>query len=373
MKKLMLFCIYTILTFLLTEVSAKEEYADTIQVNNEKYVPETTGSRQILFKFAPKRKMFFMDYKGNRKSIQQAAKLIGDNLGAIRRGEMLISVNGYCTSFESEQSNLRMAKNRSNQVKSYYITNHGMKERFYKTTNHTTPYNGDNNIVAMLELIRLDEETSPKAEEVSPTPEPTPDSIPKPIQGAIQETTPKPTDTIAEAIDCHLPTTNDGKVSNWRIKTNLPYYAAVIPNLAVEWRFKDHWSLDVPIFYMPFTVKLDYRFRTFTVQPSVRYWLRDDWKGHFFGIHATGGRYNVATKNDYRYQDINGMWGGGLDYGYALSFAKHWGMEFNIGAGLIYSKYEIFYNINNGAVRSYPHWKAYWGITRLGISIFYNI
>ena len=156
------------------------------------------------------------------------------------------------------------------------------------------------------------------------------------------------------------------------LKTNIPYWALVVANLGVEVRLSDQWSLDIPVMYSPYTSAPTYRFRIFAVQPSARYWLKPDMTGHFFGIHATGGMFNISVNDTQRFQDINGAWGGGIDYGYALKFSKHWGMEFNIGIGYLWSRYETFYNIENGV--SYNEATLnYFGITRLGISLIYKL
>ena len=135
-----------------------------------------------------------------------------------------------------------------------------------------------------------------------------------------------------------------------------------------EYRFADHWSVDVPVYYsgMDDGPRLSFP-RTLSVQPSVRYWLSPDWKGHFFGVHLTAGQFNIATNDKTRYQDVNGMYGVGVDYGYALKFTERWGMEFNIGVGLIHTRYNTYYNIDNG-MRYDTRVKNYWGITRCGIS-----
>lgn len=156
------------------------------------------------------------------------------------------------------------------------------------------------------------------------------------------------------------------------IKTNIPYWGLVVPNLAVEIKLADHWSLDIPVFYSPFTVADNYRFRTFTLQPGVRYWLKPQMKGHFFGVHVTGGMYNISVDKKYRYQDTDGVWGAGIDYGYALEFSKHWGMEFNIGVGYLWTKYQTYYNIENGAPCGIST-HNYLGVTRLGISLIYKL
>ena len=345
-----------------SDFQAWAQAMDTVQVGGNKYIPESTDS-MILFRFYGKRKMFFMDYRGNRGNIATAQRLLKENIDSIKSGHYLISVHGYCSSYETRADNLRIAKNRSNQVKSYFITNNGMKERYYKTTNHPYAYQGDRGVVALLELVKVNE-LEKKQEVIVPEQQPEPADT---VVQAVPEPQPEPVEEEPAA-----PAAVIEDMQRWALKTNAVGWAFVVPNLAVEWRFADRWSLDVPVYYSPYTVAKTYRFRTLAVQPSVRYWLRDDWRGSFFGLHLTGGQYNVSVKDDYRYQDIHGMWGAGLDYGYALQFSKHWGMEFNIGAGMIYSKYNVYYNVDNGARRSTDNSKVYWGVTRCGISVVYK-
>lgn len=45
----------------------------------------------------------------------------------------------------------------------------------------------------------------------------------------------------------------------WAIKTNVAYLAATVANLGVEYSFGDHYSIDLPIIYSPYTVARDYR------------------------------------------------------------------------------------------------------------------
>lgn len=106
----------------------------------------------FLFRFKSRTSMFFMHFDDNEPTIRAAAEMIERNREAIRKGDMYVVVHGYCSSFLTEYSNMAMARNRSNQVKSYYITNHGLKEDNYRTKNHTVPYNGDKDVVAMMRL-----------------------------------------------------------------------------------------------------------------------------------------------------------------------------------------------------------------------------
>lgn len=196
-----------------------------------------------------------------------------------------------------------------------------------------------------------------------------PETISEPVPAATETVV---TETAALTEKSRMKREEFWETSKIWLKTNIPYWGLVVPNIAAEVRLADHWSLDIPVFYSPFTVANSYRFRIFAIQPSVRYWLKPEMKGHFFGVHLTGGAFNIAVDDKFRYQDTDGVWGAGIDYGYALKFSRHWGMEFNIGVGYLWTKYQTFYNVENGAPFA-TDTKNYFGITRVGISLIYKL
>ena len=104
----------------------------------------------ILFRFVPGKRMFFSPFGGNDVSIRRAAALIGQHREAIEAGHAYVVVRGFCGSFGTRAANLAAAKNRTNQVKSWFITHHGMKEEYYRTRNSTYSYNGIKDVVALV-------------------------------------------------------------------------------------------------------------------------------------------------------------------------------------------------------------------------------
>lgn len=320
----------------------------------------------IIFHFAKARKMFFKDYKANNESINKAERLIKQHIKAIRAGKAIITIEGFCTSFKTEISNLKMAKNRSNQVKSYYITHLRLKETNYRTRNHTHPYKEYKNIVALLKIDYLQQKFQTDSSHTTVSISPTIEN--KDTVTTTHTTPPLKNDTTVSVKQSV--TVGEKLHHDWIVKTNLPFWGLVVPNLAVEYGFREHWSVEIPVYYMPITVSREYRFRIFAVQPSLRYWLKPQQKGHFFGFHLTTGLFNISTNDKTRYQDKHGMYGAGLDYGYSFSLNNRWGLELNAGAGYIYTRYNKYYNIDNGAYYG-SGTKNYWGLTRLGISITY--
>ena len=163
------------------------------------------------------------------------------------------------------------------------------------------------------------------------------------------------------------------------IKNNIIYDAALVANLGVEIGFGKHFSVDIPVTFSPYTISSNYRMRTLSVQPDLRYYLKEGWRGHFFGIHGNFAYYNVVTpfNTKTRYQDRDGkhpLYGGGISYGYSLPLGKdsRWGVEFTIGAGYAYLDYDCFYNVDNGAWFT-KNTKHYFGIDKAGVTIYYRI
>lgn len=158
------------------------------------------------------------------------------------------------------------------------------------------------------------------------------------------------------------------------IKTNAAYLAAGVTNIGGEIAVADHWSIDLPLVYSPYTLAQTYRMRFLYTQPEARYWFDRPFKGHFFGAHFHLGVANVSLDEGNRYQTPDGFYGAGISYGYALPIAKRWSIEFTIGAGYLFTKYDTYYNI--GIHRGMRHEKGrplnYWGIDKAGINIVYR-
>ena len=181
------------------------------------------------------------------------------------------------------------------------------------------------------------------------------------------ETQPEP--PTAEDIVPSKATPSSGRYLG--VKTNLAAWAGTIMNVAADVEVGRHWSVELPVLWCPWYVSNKHAIKTFTLQPEARYWLSKPGEGHFFGVHAHVGWFNVRWNRD-RYQDTDRpLLGAGISYGYLLPFNEHWAGEFTLGAGYANMRYDTFYNMDNGA-RIDTRTKNYWGITRVGISVVYR-
>lgn len=157
------------------------------------------------------------------------------------------------------------------------------------------------------------------------------------------------------------------------LKTNLAALGLLVANIGVEFSFGRGFSLDFPLYYSPYDITPEFRVRVLGIQPELRYWLRRDWPGggHFFGLYGTVAGFDLSFPGTDRYQDPeHALWGVGLSYGYALNFGRrrHWGLEFNIGAGYTNCRFDAFENVSNGPLLRTGE-RDYWGISRVGISL----
>ena len=157
-----------------------------------------------------------------------------------------------------------------------------------------------------------------------------------------------------------------------RLKSNLLPWVAVIPNLGAEYVFGNKWSAAFDVWFSPWKISDKFSVKTIAIFPEGRWWLKRNNKGSFFNIHLNVAWFNVRA-NHYRYQDTSRpLLGAGIGYGYRLRLNDHWGFEFEIGAGMANTKYNRYYNVNNGALKD-TRVTTYWGIDRLSLAFTYNL
>lgn len=164
------------------------------------------------------------------------------------------------------------------------------------------------------------------------------------------------------------------------IKTNAVGLVMAIANLAVEVDLAKHWSFTLPVYYSAWDYfKTTIKFRTFAVQPEIRYWFHPDNDGWFVGGHFGLAYYNFALDGDYRYQDHNRETpaiGGGIAAGYRLPLSKNnrWKVEFSLGAGVYPLHYDKFHNTprTKDGLMIESIKKTYWGINQAAVSLSYS-
>lgn len=364
--------------------------AQTLQEGNKGTVSDST----FVFHYPPCIQMFKADYKSNRQTLQ----LLKKRLQTFSKGKDTLYVNGYSGECDNDSRNRRTAFHRCNNLKGFLINYYGLRERDFKTVNtpHNHPDLGDIVVISysslpLLKQMEEDVSKSLPAEKEQKTEEITPvvveketepvreeQEIKEEIQQAEQQATPVQQEVKSDLERTDQPMQTDKSVSAPQtssryvaVKTNLAAWAGTIMNLAADVQVSEHFSVELPVLWCPWYVSDKHAVKTFTIQPEARYWLSKPGKGHFFGVHAHVGWFNVKWNRD-RYQDTDRpLLGAGISYGYLLPFNAHWAGEFTLGAGYANMRYDTYYNIDNGA-RIDTRTKNYWGITRVGLSVVYH-
>lgn len=168
----------------------------------------------------------------------------------------------------------------------------------------------------------------------------------------------------------------DSAAQKWAVKTNLLYDATASLNLGVETALTQKWTLDVSGNWNPFQISENRKWKHWMVQPEARYWFCDSFQGHFLGVHALVGAYNITNANifkselsDNRYQGYAA--GAGVAYGYAFALSHHFNLEFEVGAGYVYTQYDRFECDGCGKMLESKVPKHYVGPTKAAIGIVY--
>lgn len=78
------------------------------------------------------------------------------------------------------------------------------------------------------------------------------------------------------------------------VKNDLLTGALSSPNLSVEVKLSDRFTLEAGFHYNPFPAGGDKRWKHWFVQPELRYWMCQPFGGHFFGAHLMYGVYNAG-------------------------------------------------------------------------------
>jgi outer membrane protein OmpA-like peptidoglycan-associated protein len=166
---------------------------------------------------------------------------------------------------------------------------------------------------------------------------------------------------------------------NWNIKTNLLYDATATLNLGVEFRLGDNLSLDVPFNYNAWTFSNDRKWKHILVQPELRWWKKETFRGHFFGLHGHYAVYNVGHlphgpfsehMNTHRYEGW--LAGAGVSYGYRWNFDHRWALEATVGVGYAYMDQDKFRCGRCGELLAGSQ-RHYFGPTKAGISLIFGI
>ena len=165
------------------------------------------------------------------------------------------------------------------------------------------------------------------------------------------------------------------------IKTNLVYDFLATVNVGAEFRIANRVTMDLPVSINAWEKSYNMKLKHFLVQPEFRYWLSEEFDKHFFGVHVLYANYDIAdVKLPFEiYPSLESGRRKGNGFGMGVSYGYHWFLnpnfrvEWSLGLGYAYFKYDTYDCATCEEVRSKDIGKHYFGPTKLGISFIYML
>lgn len=167
------------------------------------------------------------------------------------------------------------------------------------------------------------------------------------------------------------------------VKTNLLYWAGVmpdfkhytfVPNLEIEYFFKEHWSLSATGNYMKRSYGNDDFFSISAWSVEPRWWFRGDGRFRWFYLGAYGqvGDYDVQNNRTALDGTTGKLWGAGLSAGAAIPFSNRLGLEVGIRGGYRHAGMKEYVHEAPDYFLERKGTDNHWGVTGIKASLYYR-
>lgn len=190
------------------------------------------------------------------------------------------------------------------------------------------------------------------------------------------------------------------------VKSNVLYDVTTTINLGFEFALADQWTLDVSANYNPWVFSQsektrsgvtvyehDAKMKHWIIQPELRWWTCEKFNGHFFGLHAHSGQFNVGgltflpdgwadgfTDNEgvlhpdgIQHKRFQGwLLGTGVSYGYHWILNDRFSLDFTLGLGYAYLSYDK-YGYQRCDPKEAEKFMHYLGPTKIGITAVFML
>lgn len=166
------------------------------------------------------------------------------------------------------------------------------------------------------------------------------------------------------------------------IKTNLLYWATLmpdfrsytfVPNLEIEWFFKNRWSLSGTGNFAKWTYGNNFLgISSWSIEP--RWWFKNDGYYHwlYLGVYGQIGDYDVQNSRIENDGNTGNLWGIGLSFGGVIPFSNRLGLEIGIRGGYRYSEMKAYSHETPDYFLDYETQDNHWGITGLKASLYFR-
>lgn len=344
-------------------------------------IAQQKADTTYTFRFVPQKDMFYVPWNGNDTELARLLECIENNKTTILDGKLPLLVDGYCNSLGSEAENLATAKIRANRVKSELIIRAEIKEENFITRNHATE--GDFVTVRLTVPVKETAVTDAEAEARRKAETERLEAEKRAEQERRAEEQRKAEEARlaaekAEAEKAALQNTLAGTPSETKItndyhlslRANLLRWATLTPDLGLEWRICQSWSIAVNGSWTSWTWSdKDRRYALWEVAPEVRYYMGEK-KVWYLGAMFKAGQFNYKISETGKQGDLMG---GGITTGYQLRLNKALTLDFNLGLGYLNADFEKYEVIDGVRVRCGNETKNWCGPINAGVTLVWKL
>lgn len=354
------------------------------------------------FRFFSGRDMFFVPVLNNGGELTKLFDFVDQYKENIAAHKLYLAVDGYYLAKKNKSRNRKIARTRSNRVKSELITRKGLKEENFITHNQAgdgnyvvvsivvpkdqilpSPKETDRQIISESEVVVEEPvEAIPSAEASEEINEviglPVPETEPQPDIEHQPDIEPQPTTepdfTVTEDVtDLAVEPVMIKTDSRFALKTNLLMYGILMPNIEVEWKFAEKWSVALEGQRAWYAKESPHKvYRIGTVIPEVRYWpvRRSMWHGMYVGVFGGLGMYDLS-KGKKGHEGEGAM--GGISAGYMWPIGKYFSLDAGIGVGYLYARDKEYLPRDGHFLYQLTKKINYFGPLRLKLSLVWRI
>ncbi|MDE7427168.1 MAG: DUF3575 domain-containing protein [Muribaculaceae bacterium] len=157
------------------------------------------------------------------------------------------------------------------------------------------------------------------------------------------------------------------------LKTNMLYYAALMPNLEVEWHFRDRWSVALEGQSAWYAKENPHKvYRLATVMPELRYWVinRSRFHGMYVGVFGGAAWYDLCNGKK-GHEGEGGL--GGVSVGYMWPISKYLSLEAGIGVGYMRLRDKVYVPMDGHYLYQLTKNINYFGPLRVKFSLVWRL
>lgn len=167
------------------------------------------------------------------------------------------------------------------------------------------------------------------------------------------------------------------------VKTNLLEWAGVmpdfrhytfVPNLEVEWFFRDRWSLSGKGSYIKRSYGGDkfFAMSSWSIEPRLWIWGNSRFRWLYLGAYGQIGDYDVQNSRTVFTGATGRFWGTGLSLGAAIPFTDRLGVDIGLRGGYRHSTVRDYSHEIGGDYLERTGTDNHWGITGINVSLYWR-